>query len=225
MSLPIQNLNQGDPRFGDIVMAPSKLKIRNFGCLATAILDTFPVYQIQMDPVTYFNKLVSVGGFDPEGNLNHTAIEKIDPNLVFYERVYTTNSKSQSQKMLVSAAIDRARSLLSLGQPVMLEVDNVGNDGRGDHWLCASDFKAGDKPDFLVSNPDGGKMHWFSERYGDPQKGLHGLYCILGPSQFFPDGTSRDRQQMGLAAWKAAMVWSGKSVPTYSKEILSALLG
>lgn len=221
MSIPVITVNQGDFRWKDIVMSPSKLTIGGYGCLASAICASLPVYGIRMAPGDFFRKLVSVGGFDADGNLIHQSIEKIDQNLVFYERLYTTNSTSKTQKNLVSAVIDRAKNLLSLGQPVMLEVDNVGQDGVADHWVCAWDYKDGD---FLVMNPDGGNFHKFSERYGDPVHKLYGIYTILGPSHNFPDWSSDERRKAGLAAWKAAMVWKGKNVSTYSREILDALI-
>ncbi len=211
MNLP--NYNQADPRWANEPMGTSGEIMRRFGCLVTAISSSLKAYGLDFDPGALCRKLSSVGGFDQHSNLLHEAIEKIHHNLVFYVRVYTTNSPALSQKVLVGAAMSQVNNLLDLGHPVMLEVDNVGNDGRPDHWVQARGHANGD---YLVMNPDGGTEHWFSSRYGDPARKLFGYYAILGDQ---PEGP-----KLGKVAWKAAMVWKGKSVDTYSKEILDALI-
>lgn len=225
IGLPLYN--QADPRWAEYEMGTlpdgTKLTMRRWGCLVTSLSMALKNYAIDADPGFLCALLRGVAGLDQEGNLVHGAIEKLYPNVTFYERRYTTNYPFQAPqpKMLAGAALQRLDRYLKLGQPVILEVDNVGNDGRPDHWVVAKEMRDGD---FLIHNPDGGVEQWFSQRYGDPAKKLYGFYQVIGPSVGFPPQATDDSMRDGLAAWKASMVWRGKNVATYSKEILDALL-
>lgn len=225
MNLPLYN--QSDPQWADYKMGVlpdgSFLTMRRWGCLVTSVSMALKNYAIDADPGFLCALLGGVGGLDKEGNLVHSGIEKLYPNVIFYERRYTTNypSPTPTPKLLIGEALSRLDRYLKLGQPVILEVDNVGNDGRPDHWVVAKEYKNGD---FLIHNPDGGVEQWFSQRYGDPVKKLYGYYQIIGSPVGFPTNSTPQNQELGLAAWKAAMVWKGKNVSTYSKEILEAIL-
>lgn len=220
MALNLPAYSQFDPRWASMELVPG-MTMGRWGCMVTSICMALKNYAIDITPGDLCAKLKAINGFDSEGNLKHEAVSKLYPDVIFYERVYTSNFPGQGQKWLVSAAIERVKNLLALGQPAILNVDNVGNDGIPDHWVMAKEYRNGD---FLIHNPDGGLEQWFSQRYGDPTKKLFGHYAILGPAIGYPDSSSHERQQMGLALWKAAMVWKGRNVQTYSKEIVDALL-
>jgi len=225
INLPLYN--QGNPQWGDYVMGKwpdgTLLTMRRWGCMVTSLSMALKNYGIDADPGFLCSLLGGTGGLDQEGNLVHSGIEKIYPDVVFYERQYTSNypGNTPKPKLLIGESLRRLQSYLSLGQPVILEVDNVGNDGRPDHWVVAKEYRDGD---FLIHNPDGGIEQWFSKRYGDPAQKLYGFYQVIGQPTGFPPNSPPERQNLGLAAWKAAQVWKGKNVATYSKEILGHIV-
>lgn len=212
--------NQGDPRWRDIELAPG-LPMWRYGCLITSIAMGLKNYAIDIDPGQLCLKLKAAGGFDSEGNMVHSVMNSLFHDVLLYRRVHTTNFPGDASKTLIGEAIRQVDQLLKLGQPVPLVVDHVGNDGLPDHAVIAKEYRNGD---FLINNPDGGIEQWFSDRYGDPMKKLYGHFAIIGPGLGFPPQSTPDHQKMGLALWKAAMVWRGRDVATYSKEIVDSLV-
>jgi hypothetical protein len=67
-----------------------------------------------------------------------------------------------------------------------------------------------------------GQMVKFSERYGDPQKGIYGYVALIGPPVNFPDS---GMPAEGQAVWKLSQCLKGNNVATYTKEALDDLIG
>jgi len=219
----VANYNQADPRWASIVFATmpdgTPMTIRQWGCMFTSLADALLNYGIDINPGDLAAKIKSLKGFDGQGYFDNNTIPKMFSSVLNYERVNTTNVPSG--RLQPDAAVNKIKSLLMAGQPVLVWVDNVKQDGEPDHWVCFKDYRNGD---FLISNPDGGLDQWFSVRYGDPLKKIYGYLALVGPAVDVPDGASDSDKKRGLAAWKASQVAQGKNVKVYAKEILNDLL-
>lgn len=197
--MTVAQYSQTDPKWGAKKLSPSPFSMAQFGCLVTSISNALANYAVYEDPGTVLDKLIAVGGFDQYGNLNHEAVPKAYPQLIFYERQYTTNCKKQNvSKVQAAVALERVKKLLKLGQPVHLHVDNLYNDKMEDHFVTAVDFE---DSKLVIHNPDGGKKEVFDNRYGDPLTNLYGYYALIGPPINFPkDGWPG----FGQSLWKLA---------------------
>lgn len=215
----VQNYSQFDPRWADVVMAPSSLKMRGWGCMVTSLSMALGNYAIEINPGDLCRKISEFKGFDSLGYFDNTVIPKMFPSVLNYARENTTNIPGG--RLQPSAAIEKIRSLVSAGQPVLIWVDNVKQDGEADHWVLVKDHK---NVDFLINNPDGGLEQWFSVRYGDPLKKIYGFLALVGPPIEFPDHSTISDKKRGQAMFKAAQVAQGKNVQVYSKEILNDLV-
>ncbi len=215
----VPQYNQATPSWASIEMAPGFI-LRQYGCFDTCVAMALANFGINVDPGQLCLAMKSIGGFDAEGNMIHSKLETLYPSILDYRRVNTTNAPGNVGKTLILTAIDQIRRFLATGMPVMLWVDNVGNDGLPDHWVLIKDFRNGD---FLINNPDGGVEQWFSVKYGDITKKLYGYYVIIGSPLGVPDTSTTDDKRDGQAAFKAAQVYKGHNVQTYAKEILDTL--
>ncbi len=219
----VSNYNQADPRWGSNVFATApdgeQMTIRRWGCMFTSLADALLNYGININPGDLAVRIQLAGGFDAQGYFDNTTIPKMFPDVLNYARENTTNIAGG--KLQPETAVNRIKSLLMAGQPVLVWVDNVKQDNEPDHWVCFKDWKNGD---FLINNPDGGLEQWFTPRYGDPLKKIYGYLALVGPAVEYPDSASESDKKRGLAAWKASQVAQGKNVKTYAKEILNDLL-
>ena len=204
--------NQGDPRWFSEEMAPG-VKIGPEGCFLSCIAMALGNYAIDTDPGSLSTALKPLGGFDSEGNMNHNKLPLLYPQILDFRRVDTTNAPGGGGKTLPLTAIEDIKRLISIGMPVQVWVDNVGNDGKPDHWVLCKDYKNGD---FLINNPDGGLEQWFSVRYGDITKKLYGYYAMIGPPIAFPDSSTQADHEDGQAAYAA-------SQGTKVKDVASAI--
>lgn len=208
--------NQGDSRWRDKELGKSGLHMWSHGCYVCATAVALNAYGHALTPGDLCDLMNANDGFDDAGQIRWTVVEKMFPDVVWYASWWTTRFENAQnvQKMEQSAAIASLRRLQSLGFPTVLCVDvpNVGYTDWPDHavtlWTdrdTVSDSDGGRAVDLV----DGGK-------YGTLDKAVFGFRCLLGPL------TTTDG---ALAAWKAAMVWKGREVKTYSKEIVEHLIG
>lgn len=210
MNLPVYN--QLDPRWKDVVIglgSSGPLTIGSHGCLISCEAMRLAAYGLAETPATVVAKAKITGGvLDIEGNLAWAGMERVYPTIAFLERRFTVNRQADtvdgSPKVQAQASIDRIKLLLSMGQPVPLEVFVPSQ-----HFVLA--VKWDDvKQDFLCHDPNGGISVWFRDRYGDPMTKLMGWIADVGPSAWYPEGSSLERQQMGLSLGYAQLAARGK---------------
>ena len=218
--------NQGDTRWRDVVIgrgADGPLTIGSHGCLLSCEAMRLPVYGLDETPATVVSKAKLTGGvLDIEGNLAWAGMERVFPTLAFLERKYTTNftgnTADDSPKVQPAAAIERIKLLLSMGQPVPLEVRLPSQ-----HFVLAVRWDDARK-DFLCHDPNGGIETWFKDRYGSLMTKLMGWIISTAPSAWFPPNSTPDRQQMGLALGFAQLAARGKDTRTNALRAAEALL-
>lgn len=220
-------LNQGNPAWRDVVIGQGSsgpLTIGSHGCLLTCEAMRLSAYGLDETPATIVSKAKIAGGvLDVEGNLAWNGMERIFPTLAFLERKYTTNREGStadgSLKVQPAAAIERVKLLLSMGQPVPLEVWTQ----FGQHFILAKLWDEGRK-DFLLNDPNGGIEVWFKDRYGDLTTKLMGWIVSVGPTAWFPSNSTPERQQMGLALGFAQLAARGKDTRANALRAAEALL-
>jgi hypothetical protein len=69
--------SQKDPRWGEKELGSSGLKMKNFGCLVTAIAQSLYNAGWDVNPGSLVDGLNSVGGFDSEGLLNWYKVQEV----------------------------------------------------------------------------------------------------------------------------------------------------
>ena len=223
LNLPVYN--QGDELWRNRRMAPSQYTIGQAGCYITSFTMSLHNFAINLTPGQVLDRLIAVNGLNNEGLLTYDGMMRAFPSVFFYDRVNTTNDPSSNGvEMRADVAIRKVRRLLDLGQPTILCVDNLGNDGYPDHAVIAKDYKLSGSEviDFRIHDPDGGKELWFTEKYGPLMTKLYGYVALVGPPINFPDQSTD--QEDGGALWKASQVRRGINVGTYTKEIMDNLL-
>lgn len=230
--MSVSLFNQWSGFWAALRLTPSNWTMANSGCYITSLTMALPNWAIlredgtELNPGEVLEKLIASNSLNADGFLTYDGMMAAFPSLYFHDRIYTSNDpRNNGLEMRAETALKRIRRQLDLGQPTILCVDNLGNDGIPDHAVLAVDYIMGanDVPvDFIIHDPDGGKKLQFTEKYGTPLTKLYGYISIIGPPIEFP--TQSTDKEDGHAAWKAAMVRKGINVKTYSKEILDALL-
>lgn len=225
MNLPLYN--QGDPRWSsvDIGMGvDGPITIGRFGCLLTCESMRLNAYGYDETPDTLVRKAKLKGGvLDPEGNIYWDGMERLFNNLALLERRYTVNRPGEktpdgSPKVTAEASIERVKLMLSMGQPVPLEIMIPSQ-----HFVLAVLWDEG-RRDFLVHNPDGGVKHWFKDRYGDATTRLWGWILSVGPTAWFPENSTPERAQMGLSLGYAQLTARGKETQANALRAAESLL-
>lgn len=226
--LDIPKFNQWDHEWTTRKIGNTNLTLGRWGCAITAIAAGLKLFGITETPETANRKLKAVDGFTSDGSLYWKAINRAWPTAHWHVRNTTTNDKNpRHQKQTIGAAMTKIYRALDAGQIVLLNVDNVNNDGRSDHWVIATGRNA--KEQLGIMNPDGGQHELFSKRYGDPLKGIYGYAIIIGPAQ------STEKQAplastMGKALAKtkeierAARIFDYDRVRVFSRELTDTLL-
>ena len=227
-----QNFNQWDQRWGQKRLSPSSWTMANSGCFITSLTNALPNFSIvkadgsPFDPGEVLDRLIAVDGLDAGGQMTYEGIMRAFPALYFHDRIYTTNDpRNNGVEMKSDVAIKKVRRLLDVGQPTILAVDNIGNDGWPDHAVLAKDYvldASGTVVDFKISDPDGGRDITFTSKYGPLLTKLYGFVILVGPPIEFPDASTDQEEGMGL--WKSAQIRQGKNVATYSKELIDSIL-
>lgn len=216
--------NQGDARWRYHRLGESPLTIGSWGCTMTCVTMLLPQFGIHgKTPDEVNDDLTAVDGFMSNGNLLWTKIHEAYPSIHFKWRGATTlDTTSNFQKETVSRVLRKIRNLTDKGMPVLLNVDNVGHDGRPDHWvLCVGHTPS----DLLINDPDGGKELRFSAKYGSPEEGVYGYAVLVGPPQGFNEDSPEAVRSAGTALWKAMELkeayYRGQryKIDTYIREI------
>lgn len=211
--------NQGDPRWGSKMMKPSGLRMADFGCMVTAFASGIKNYAISDDPGQVCDKFVSAGVFDQNGNFIQQNVSRVYQHLFHKERIYTTMEPNPAvQKMSIDVALARVRKYLDRGQPVLLNVDLVGQDKNADHWVLAYDYTSSD---FSINDPAFGDSIMFSKRYGSPTTAVYGYSVFIGQPIEVP---STGDAGLGAAMAKLAEAKAGINVTQNVSEALDSLV-
>jgi hypothetical protein len=225
--ISIPQYNQNDPRWKDIPIGlfgfTTPVTIGSHGCLITCESMRLAAFGLNDTPDVLVSKAKLKGALDIEGNFLWEGIERVYSNLAFLERRYTTNRTNPtadgSPKVQPQAAIERIKLLLLMGQPVPLEVFPP----FGQHFILAVKWDDTRK-DFICHDPNGGIQTWFKDRYGDPLSRLMGWILSIGPTAWFPDNSTPERQQMGLSLGFAQLAARNKDSKANALRSAESLL-
>ena len=236
--ITVPTFAQQDQKWSQDVMQPSKWTMGRKGCFITALTMCLNNYGIEITPRTALAKLIAVNGLNSDGQLTYDGVHRAWPQVHFISREYTRNDPSNNgMEMDELTALKKIDRLIQLGNPVMVAVDNMWNDGIPDHAVTfLKTKKDGDVPiDFLTNDPDGGKQFWFSEKYGAPIDNVYGYVVLIGDPNSYPDNGLRG---FGEAMWKAAEMrqyarnlvrkypndTDAKRMGTYANEMIDTML-
>ncbi len=225
--------NQWGQPYSSKKLLPASVTIGSHGCFMTSLTMALPNFGIVrptdgtfFDPGEVRDKLVAAYGFNAEGFLTYDGVERAFPMLHFYDRLYTDNDpRNNGAEIRAAAALKKVRRLLDLGQPTILAVDNIGNDGYPDHAVLAVDYTLGPDglvKDFLIHDPDGGKVINFTSKYGPPLTKLYGMVVIIGSPIEYP-AQSTDKED-GASLWMAAEIKKGMNVNTHARTLVDSFL-
>lgn len=199
--------NQWDARWADkqlgnaLLPNGQKVTMRNSGCYLTTIANG-----LNVNAGDLCDKMNSIGGFDDSGMLKWEKLEQAHPEVVWFDSQWTTvfTRANNEIKVEILTALSRLKKLVSLGFPILLCVDNRGNDKWPDHAVLLYEAPD-DLTQWKIKNPDGGADTPFSDRYGSPMTGVYGWRTILNCPTSWPDSSTRLHQDIGIAAWKGAV--------------------
>lgn len=231
---------QGDPRWGAKRLGATQLTMASHGCYVTVIASilagTYDKRSPLGGPLTpgdLCDQLnATPGGFDSEGQLGWTSIHALYPDAFLYGRVWTTNAAySNTARVTVDKAIRDMRRAMLLGFTVGICVDLVGSDKVPDHIVACEEMPE-DLSQLLVMDPAYGDIRLFSDRYGDPLKGIMGYRLLVGDRANKPYSSDQKVTVDGsflnsviAATWKASQLYQGIGMETYAKEILDSVMG
>lgn len=191
-------------------LGTSPFALATDGCYVTSLTSLLWAYKIELDPGQALDKLNDAGALGPDGFMNYQGVETAFPWVKFYDRLRTSNDPTSGvQKKEIGACLSSIKKLIDLGNPVILTVDNIKNDGIPDHAICAKDYildSSGFVKDFKIMDPDGGRDIKFSDKFGDVWKKLYGYIAFIGPTVMFRDGTPEITKSASQALWKLSQV-------------------
>lgn len=223
--IPAPLHNQWAAEWHDLPLGDSGLKMAGFGCYTSSVSSMLAgAYDKAVTPGTLCQALNSINGYDKDGQLKWDALSQLYPDVFLYRSAWTTNFPNRdTAKEAIETALKRIERSVKLGMPVLLCVDNILKDRIPDHAVNLFDAPA-DRAKWRIMDPDGGKTVYFKDKYGPVETGIYGYRMIVGSPLHWPDDATELEKDAGIAAWKASMCYRGKSVATYSKEILDTLL-
>lgn len=166
---------QHDEKWRDAPMGNTT--IGRYGCLLTCISMMLRVANVVVKPDELALALESVGGLYPGGELKWRYIEKVPGRMKFLER-HRTELERSGLRYDINESILRVNALVDMGIPVCVNVDNVGSDGRPDHWVLMVDRFGMD--DNMRDPWNAGTS--FEGVYGHPEKALYGWSTIILPT-------------------------------------------
>lgn len=225
MSITIPLYSQYDPKWKDRSLGKSSLHMGDSGCYVTSFCMMISNFAINENPEIVVTKLSLANAFTDEGFLTYDGLMRAYPTVVFNERVNTTNAMTNvGSRTLIDVCIKKIQKLIRYGQPTILLVDNIGNDGIQDHAVCAYDYKTNNDEsiDFKIHDPDGGRDIWFTDKYGSVEKKLYGYLSIIGSPIAFPDNGD---SVLGGVVYKLAEAKRGVNVSQNVKEAFDVLTG
>lgn len=215
MNLPLYN--QADQKWRSTPLGTFGRTIGSDGCAISALSMV-----VGEEPPKVLQKAKALGAIADSGDFFWPAVGAMFPNVRFHYRWSTVNEeRNLANRKEIEPAIESIKTLLALGQPVILRV--VNPDGVG-HFVVAVGWDG----DLIVNDPDGGKQRRYKERFGDPVKSLLAYVVLVGPERDGVDcGEDIRKRIVGNAAgalYKAAQLADGKNVATYSREILDTFI-
>ena len=161
-------------------MLPSSVTLATHGCFITSLTMIINNFGIFLNPGEVLDLLVINKGLFGDGQLSYESVSRIWPQLTFVERGYTTNHPGNNvQKTDIVTAVNWMKAHVRHGFPIILAVDNQGNDGVPDHAVVLYDAPD-DVMQWRIKDPDGGKDIFFKDKYGDPMKKVFGWVAIVG---------------------------------------------
>lgn len=204
MAIVVPKFSQWGQAWSSKKMGNSPYTLATDGCYVTSLTALMWPYAIPLDPGQVLDKLNAAGAISNDGFLGYSGVEAAFPWVKFHDRIRTTNDPTPGvSKMDIGVAIKNIKKLIDLGNPVILTVDNIRNDGIPDHAVCGYDYT---DTDLRIMDPDGGRDIMFSSKYGDPQKKLYGYIAFIGPTIMFKDGTPEITKSASQALWKLSQV-------------------
>lgn len=220
MNIPIYN--QYDVRWRDVIMEPSGLNLRRWGCFTTAIAMALHNYAIKIDPGEFCKLLVKNNGYTDDGMIKYDGIERAIHQVSFYERGYTSNIKdNRTSKTEISTAIKKIQKLVRFGMPTLLAVDNVYADDIPDHAVLLVDAPD-NLDDWVIHDPDGGNRILFKDKYGNPMDKIFGWVALIGTPVEVPEGGDSTLAQVTS---KLSQAKKGINPELMVREALDMLLG
>jgi len=165
--------SQRDPKWASIPIGNKT--IGSNGCFGTSIAMGLANFSITVTPDQFFSKMKAIGAIEPDSSTDICEIHKAFPDVYYLCRVDTSvEPPGKFSRQDISEALNRIRNFVREGMIVLLNVDASPFNGiaDGDHWvLCV-------ESDLTIHDPWYGDRTNFSQRYGNPTKGVYG-YCVL----------------------------------------------
>lgn len=214
---------QNDPRWASYPLGTEGRTVGSHGCTCTDLCNALANYAVAETPRTVVQKLTAQGGIMPSGDLLWASVERVWPSVTFYWRQYTSlEGPMYANRQNLDAAIARIRKLIRRGQPVLINVDAIGNDRQTDHWILGVDVDA--DGEVVVDCPWRGDRTRFSVHYRSMREGIYGYTVLIGAPISYVSSSSGGDIDIGSGLFKAAQIWRGRNVATYSKELIDTLL-
>ena len=160
------------------------------------------------------------------------ALHRLFPDVFMYGRIWSTNAAfNNTAKASVDKCVRDLRRAVLLGFTPGICVDLVGGDKLPDHIVALENLPE-DINQMTVMDPAFGDVRLFSDRYGDPLKGIMGYRLMIGDRADKPyqDGTKYQidgtfLNSLIVSTWKASQVYQNIGLDTYKKEILDSIMG
>lgn len=181
---------------------------------------------INLDPGQVCDLFNSKGMFDQFGNFIISKINTVFPDVYFKSRIVTTvDPNPTAQKEDIHVSLGRIKTLIDLGQPVLINVDLVGQDKNADHWIVAWGYveEAGYVIDLYMNDPAYGDSGLMSHRYGAVQQSVYGYASFVGQPTSFPDGTSARTSAIAQCGAKLAAARAGKNITQNVSEAFDVI--
>lgn len=223
--------NQGDPAWGGMLMGTTVSTMRRYGCYTTfaasVLAGTFKRRNKESQPLTpgdLCSMLNAIGGYAGD-QIGWNSVQRLFPDCSLWASGYTSNMKDPNLvRVEITTALARVARAVRLGQGVGLCVDRVANDLVIPDHIVALVHAPENPMDWMIMDPDGGRLMRFYDRYGLPRDGVYGYRIIAGPPTEFPDYATEQDKSDGIAFWKSVEVARGQNVQTYAKEIAQTLM-
>lgn len=213
--IKIPKLKQTDPKWSRKKLGPHTLGSQ--GCLITCLSMYSHNTGHNLKPGKLVDELNKVNAITSDGELIWKQAEKALQGMHFLGRFDTDINPGRFSRFSMNSSIERIHHLIDLGQPVFVNVDNLHNDGRPDHWVLLVDKFW--RP-YNMHDP-AGDCTSFEAVYGSPEKGLYGWGAMLGPALTYP---ASYRAGVRHAAWKLLEHEAGRDKNNiYIKEAIHDL--
>ena len=232
--------NQTNPIWAGKLLGKSGKNMAQAGCYVTTTASILAGTYKKLSPFGAY--LITPGdlcdllnaqpdGFDLDGQLGWAALHRLFPDVFIYGRAWTTNNMNPNvAKITVDKAVRDLRRAMLLGFTPGICVDLVNPNHVPDHIVVCTSLPD-DLNCLMVMDPAFGDVVKFSDRYGDPMRGIMGYRIMVGDAPEKPylstDKVVVDGSFMASiieGTWKASQVYQGVGMMTYPREILDSLM-